>query len=88
MQPSRQGLCGAMVQPDGCQDCQNWELWTAVEKEKTRLRGVLEAVGPAGWHGFVAWPLSNSKHQVAWNLDTFQTTTCNCGRYAMHFQRL
>ncbi|CAJ1338341.1 unnamed protein product, partial [Effrenium voratum] len=38
-------------------DCQNWELWTAVEKEKTRLRGVLEAVGPAGWHGFVCHAL-------------------------------
>ena len=35
----------------------NWEFQKVLESEKPRLRGVLEALGPAGWYGFVAWTL-------------------------------
>jgi hypothetical protein len=31
----------------------NWELRSAMDKEKTRLRGVMESLGPAGWAPFV-----------------------------------
>lgn len=34
---------------------QNWEFSKILENEKSRLRGVLEALGPAGWYGFVPW---------------------------------
>ena len=30
----------------------NWEFQKVLESEKPRLRGVLEALGPAGWYGF------------------------------------
>ena len=32
----------------------SWEFQKILESEKSRLRGVLEALGPAGWYGFVA----------------------------------
>lgn len=34
---------------------ENWEFQKVLESETPRLRGVLEAIGPAGWYGFVAW---------------------------------
>ena len=33
--------------------CENWEFQKCLESEKTRLRGVLEALGSAGWRSFL-----------------------------------
>lgn len=39
----------------GFENFENWEFQKILESEKPRLRGVLEALGPAGWYGFVTW---------------------------------
>ncbi|CAK9097815.1 Endoribonuclease Dicer homolog 2 (Dicer-like protein 2) (AtDCL2) [Durusdinium trenchii] len=36
---------------------ENWEFQKVLESETPRLRGVLEAIGPAGWYGFVCYAL-------------------------------
>ena len=38
----------------GTSGTSSWEFQKILESEKSRLRGVLEALGPAGWYGFVA----------------------------------
>ena len=44
---------------------QNWEF-TKILEEKSRLRGVLEALGPAGWYGFVPWRMLG--YNKSWKL--------------------
>eukprot|EP00438_Fugacium_kawagutii_P016558 Skav213233 [mRNA] locus=scaffold1151:68510:71331:+ [translate_table: standard] len=50
----------------GCHgsDFGNWEFQKILESEKPRLRGVLEALGPAGWYGFMWLMLSKACHAL------------------------